>query len=218
MSEETSEAGRSIRPASSSTPSGTRPASSSTLSVAEPALDLDVAPLLRLQQRRVVAFVLVGITLGELGDRPVEGVAAPEVGGDRGPVAGACGLDVDPRVPDVEVAHRGEAAHRLAVGRRGRLQRVAALAAAEAALAPGDRDAGGEPLDVPLERPGRVSPKSLHSKTRRRSGAAKTSKLERWASPQSWARRPVSGAAAKSAAITAAPRRKKANAEVSMRP
>ena|GEM_PF-3093284 len=66
--------------------------------------------------------------------------------------------------------------------------------------------------------PGRVSSKSLQSKTRRRSGAAKTPKLERWASPQSWARRPVSGAAASSAAITAAPPRKKANAEVSMRP
>ena len=38
--------------------------------------------------------------------------------------------------------------------------------------------------------PGRVSSKSLTSKTRRRSGAAKTPKFERWASPQSWTRKP----------------------------
>src|SRR6185437_7573625 len=55
--------------------------------------------------------------------------------------------------------------------------------------------------------PGNVSSKSLMSKTRRRSGAWKTPKLERWASPQSCTRRPESGLAARSAAmIPAAPR------------
>ena len=38
-----------------------------------------------------------------------------------------------------------------------------------------------------------VSSKSLRSKTRRRSGAAKTPKLERWASPQACTRRPEVG-------------------------
>ena len=41
--------------------------------------------------------------------------------------------------------------------------------------------------------PGRVSSKSLTSNTRRRSGAAKTPKFERWASPHSWTRKPGLG-------------------------
>ena len=55
--------------------------------------------------------------------------------------------------------------------------------------------------------PGRVSSKSLTSITRRRSGAAKTPKFERWASPHAWTRNPDSGVFARSIAmIAAAPR------------
>ena len=55
--------------------------------------------------------------------------------------------------------------------------------------------------------PGRVSSKSFTSNSRARSGEAKPPKLSRWASPQSWARSPETGVAAKSAAmIAAAPR------------
>ena len=58
----------------------------------------------------------------------------------------------------------------------------------------GDHQAGRQPLDVPLPRAGRVSSKSLTSKTSRRSGEANTPKLDRCASPHSWtpARRPAS--------------------------
>ena len=49
--------------------------------------------------------------------------------------------------------------------------------------------------------PGSVSSKSLMLKTSRRSGAAKMPKLERCASPQSCACRPVRGPSARSAAI-----------------
>jgi hypothetical protein len=66
--------------------------------------------------------------------------------------------------------------------------------------------------------PGQVSSKSLQSKTRRRSGAEKTPKFERWASPQSCAVSVVVGVCARSAAITAAEPRKKAKGEASMRP
>ena len=40
-----------------------------------------------LEDRRVVALVLIGVGLRELGQRPVEGVARAEVGGDRDAVA-----------------------------------------------------------------------------------------------------------------------------------
>ena len=43
----------------------------------------------RIDQGLVVALVLVGVGGGEVGDRPVEGVAGAEVGGDRDPVPGA---------------------------------------------------------------------------------------------------------------------------------
>ena len=66
--------------------------------------------------------------------------------------------------------------------------------------------------------PRAVSSKSLMSKTISRSGAAKPPKFDRCASPQSWASRPDRGVPARSAAISAAAPRKKANGEVSIRP
>lgn len=55
--------------------------------------------------------------------------------------------------------------------------------------------------------PGRVSSKSLMSKTRRRSGEASSLKFSGWASPQSCTCSPVFGRGARSAAmIAAAPR------------
>jgi hypothetical protein len=66
--------------------------------------------------------------------------------------------------------------------------------------------------------PGRVSSKSLTSITRRRSGAAKTPKFDRCASPQSWTRKPAEAVPARSAAMMAAPPRKNANSDATMRP
>jgi len=62
---------------------------------------------------------------------------------------------VDARVPDGEVRHRGEAANRLPVHPDGRAHRLSPRLAADAVLAGGDRDARGEPLDVPFERAGK---------------------------------------------------------------
>ena len=58
----------------------------------------------------------------------------------------------------------------------------------------------------------------MTSKTRERSGASKTPKLERWASPQSCTFNPEFGLAARSAAMIAAPPRKNGNAEATIRP
>ena len=63
-------------------------------------------------------------------------------------------VDVDARVPEVEVAHPGVAGHRLPVGASdGEVDRLSLLVV-EAAVATGDGEARGEPLHVPLERAG----------------------------------------------------------------
>src|SRR5690349_298664 len=56
------------------------------------------------------------------------------------------------RVPDVEVAHRGELAHRFAIATGDCEDGRAALCVAEAAVPGGDLEARGEALDIPLER------------------------------------------------------------------
>src|SRR5215204_6616216 len=66
--------------------------------------------------------------------------------------------------------------------------------------------------------PGAVSSKSLMSKTRRRSGEAKSPKLDRWASPQICAVNPDRGVAARSLAIGRAAPRKNENGEEAIRP
>src|SRR3954453_15448446 len=61
-------------------------------------------------------------------------------------------IDVEAGVPDVERAHLGEFAHRLAVrAPHGTVDRRT-LRRVEAAVASGDREARREPFDVPLER------------------------------------------------------------------
>src|SRR5206468_9547557 len=59
--------------------------------------------------------------------------------------------DVEARVPDFDVAHRGEALHRLAVLARGRLYDRPAGRIVEAAIASGDGKARRQPFYVPLE-------------------------------------------------------------------
>ena len=72
--------------------------------------------------------------------------------GDLGQV-GEDGVDVEARVPDVEVVHRGELAHRLTVGADRAEDRGASLLRREVAVAPGDLEARRETLDVPLPGP-----------------------------------------------------------------
>ena len=66
--------------------------------------------------------------------------------------------------------------------------------------------------------PGRVSSKSLQSKTSWRSGEPKAPKLDRWASPQSCAERPERAVEERSEAITSAAPRKKVKGDTSIRP
>jgi hypothetical protein len=70
-------------------------------------------------------------------------------GGDLGQL-GEEGVDVESRVPNVEVRHRGELAHRLTVGADRAEDRSAGLLRGEVAVAPGDREARRKALDVPL--------------------------------------------------------------------
>ena len=58
------------------------------------------------------------------------------------------------RVPDLEDRHTGQLPHRLAIGAHRPAYQAAAFIVAEAVLAPGDLDARGQALDVPLPRPG----------------------------------------------------------------
>ena len=66
--------------------------------------------------------------------------------------------------------------------------------------------------------PGCVSSKSLQSKMSWRSGVPNTPKLERCASPQSWAVRPEHGVVERSEAMMRAAPRKKVKGETSIRP
>ena len=63
-------------------------------------------------------------------------------------------VDVQPRVPDVELPHPGPVVHGLPVRRPDREVGGLALGLVEAAVSSGDREAGRQPLDVPLERAG----------------------------------------------------------------
>ena len=60
--------------------------------------------------------------------------------------------DIEPRIPGLQIAQRGEVPHRLAVGAHGGLHRSAPRHRRQAELAAGDRDARREPLDIPLPR------------------------------------------------------------------
>src|SRR4051812_11125631 len=91
----------------------------------DPALGWDAAVLFRLNQRVVVALVLVGVGLGELGDGAVEGVVGAEVGGDGDAIAGA-GMGAGERGG----AHVGVDRHR---GRRQRLDQRRTLPVPELA-------------------------------------------------------------------------------------
>ena len=62
-------------------------------------------------------------------------------------------LDVDARVPEIHRPHRGECGHRLAVGAADPEVDRLPPALVEAAIPAGHREAGDEPLDIPLERP-----------------------------------------------------------------
>ena len=65
--------------------------------------------------------------------------------------------------------------------------------------------------------PRMVSSKSLMSKTRRPSGAAKAPRLRTWASPQSWVWMPVLGPRERSQAMTGTAPRKKPKGDAAMR-
>ena len=105
---------------------------------------LAVHPLGEAAQR---AHAVLGVRLGDALLRSLHRLAAQLLH------PGHHRRDVEARVPDLQVAHRGESPHRLPVlARRGHHRRAPLLALE--AIPPGrDLEAGGEPLHVPL--PGR---------------------------------------------------------------
>ena len=118
----------------------------------------------RHDQRRFADDAQLAVNLaGQLRERPhpVLGTGLREVAAEAGGFLLAGGrfptscdrLHVDLRVPDLEVAELGHPPHRRPVLGRHRGNDVQPLAALEAALAPGDGEARGEPHHVPLPRP-----------------------------------------------------------------
>ena len=138
------------------------------------------------------------------------GQLCPELVADR--------RDIEARVPDVDVPHLREARHRFAVLAHCRRHDRATDRVVEARSRPATARLAASRFTSHSNGPGSVSSKSLMLKTSLRSGAAKMPKLERCASPQSWACNPVRGPSARSAAIRYAPPRKKANGDTSIRP
>src|SRR5215218_1740183 len=95
------------------------------------ALDGDAAAHLGFDEGVVVAFVLVGVSLGELDESAIEGVTVAEVGRDGDAVAGA-GMSPDQRAgTQPTVKSHGGGVHRL--DERGALP-VTKLADVEVAL------------------------------------------------------------------------------------
>ena len=108
---------------------------------------------------------------------------------DLGPQLGCDRLGVEPRVPDVEVAHRREAAHRLAVGAQARSGLPSFASASEKSRSrPAISKLAARRFTSHSNGPGSVSSKSFTSNTSERSGEAKPPKLERCASPHSCTR------------------------------
>src|SRR5215216_2237306 len=70
-----------------------------------------------LDEGLMIQFVLVGVALGEVGDRPVEPVAAAQVGGDGDGVAGAGVGSGQGPAADAGVEAEADRGHRLDLGR-----------------------------------------------------------------------------------------------------
>src|SRR4051794_1556493 len=103
----------------------------SPISGSDAALCRDAALLFGLDEGVVVPVVLVGVGLGELDERLVEGVAGAEVGGDGDAVAGA-GVSTNKR-PGTEPGVDGHGAGVHGLDERGALP-VTELADVEVAL------------------------------------------------------------------------------------
>ena len=114
---------------------------------------------------------------------------------------------VEAQVPDREIAHRSEVAHRLSVRTHAVEDDRVPVPPVEAAIPRRDFEARRQSLHIPSNGPGSVSSKSFTPKMWARSGVPKAPKFERCASPHSWTASPVRGSGARSAAmIAAAPR------------
>ena len=100
----------------------------------------------------------------------IEPLALPFGGGGRERVADL--RDVYTHVPEIEIAQRSEPAHVLAIGSGCCEHDVAPLGVVEAAIAGAISKLAASRLTSHSHGPGRVSSKSLMSKTRSRSGAA----------------------------------------------
>ena len=127
-------------------------------------------------------------------------------------------LDLDPRVEHLERRHLGEGGHPLAVTVDGGVDRVRVRRGVEPKLSPGTIRLAASRLRSHSHGPGSVSSKSLMSNRRSRSGEANRPKFDRWASPQAWTVRPLTGVCARSTAIGSAAPRKNVNGETAILP
>ena len=113
-------------------------------------------PRLAVDDRRQLGERLHAVLRAALGDVRLERASRPW----RPSTSPACVtsrdevVDVDPRVPEVEVPHRGERPDALPVRPADLAVDRRPLLVVEAAVAAGDGEARDEPLDVPLERAG----------------------------------------------------------------
>ena len=127
-------------------------------------------------------------------------------------------IDVQVRVPHRQERLACELPHRRAVPLDPRQDDLAAGLGREPVLPPGHRQAGRQPLDIPLERAWQSLVEIVDVKDQPPRGEANAPKLARCASPHSCARSPEAGVVARSAAIGSAAPRKNVNADTSIRP
>ncbi len=114
-------------------------------------------------------------------------------------------VDVDPRVPEIHVAHRRELVDRLAIGAADCGIDPRAHLGAEAAVAAGDGEARHETLDVPLERAGKCLVEIVDAEDQRGGPARRRPRSSRDARHRRAARAaPSGGCPARSQAISAA--------------
>ena len=116
-------------------------------------------------------------------------------------------IQVRARVPDVQVVHPGETAHRPPVPGDRSHDDLTAVLAAEPVAAGRDFQAGRQPLDIPFPRAGCRLVEVVDVETRRRSAEPKIPKFDRCASPHACTASPDTGVWERSLAIgSAAPR------------
>ena len=110
-------------------------------------------------------------------------------------------VDVQAGVPDVELPHRGQVAHGLRYDAPTAQVDRLPLRVVEPAVPAGDREAGHQPLDVPLERAGQRLVEVVEAEDEPPVGRRERPEVRQVRVAAQLRRSPVRGAAARSDAI-----------------